>query len=127
MKIEFGINPNCSETVYRFKKIYMEKIPRTILEEGWYEPTDDYSQMRPNRDEVCIYFYQTGGYKLLEALEYAQIPYDTQQFMADPEDYPQWKPLAMRPGEKELGDYGGSGGFYRRKKYGSSKRNKSKL
>ena len=124
MEIEYGINPNCSETVYRFKKEYLDKIPQSIIARGWHEPERSYSQMMPNKDEICVYFYQSGGDDLLEALENAKIPYDTQQFMVDSDEYPQWKNLALRPKEKKLSQYGGNGDFYRRKKYGNTKRNK---
>ena len=123
MIIEYGINPNCSETVFRFKKEYLDKVPKSLLERSEDVPTDEYSQMRPNKNEICAYFYQSDGYNLLKFLEENKIPYDTQQFMNSPGKFPQWELLNMRRNERKLSTYGGSGDFYRRKKYGHGKRN----
>lgn len=129
MIIERGINSNCSETVYRFNIKYLDFIPESIIKTGSFSPMIDYSQMRPiNRKEICIYYYQQGGYELLEWLEESETPYDTQQFVADSDDYGKiWDPLQMRDNEKEESHWGGSGTFYRRKSYDYRKWNKPKL
>ena len=122
MIIEYGIQPNCSETVYRFNRRYLVGMPEKFLKRAMLVPVIGYSQMLPNEKEVCLYHYQSDNPCLMKWLEKNKIPYDTQQFEADSNDVGGiWKKLKMRKCEKEQEADGGSGSFYRRKPYKKKK------
>ena len=119
MEIELGMQPNCSETVYRFSDQYKKWVEDTIkyLKPHHLEPTLGYSQMRPGQDEVCYYFYQTGGEELRKLLEKNKIIYDSQCPFGDA--FEEWEEIEPNKLEKEELSSGGSGQFYRRKPYGN--------
>ena len=86
MDIELSLNPNCSESVYRFEKADIRKLPvglRSIkrlleLPGAWHKPEQaySYSKLRPETEEqVCIYFCQTDCGELEQALIDAGINY----------------------------------------------------
>ncbi len=88
MQVKTGINPNCSETVYRLKKVDWEKH-KSDLEDalssgfgtGSLTPVEGYSHLRPGSDEICVYYYQTFGGDFMSKLEELEIPYDSQQWL----------------------------------------------
>jgi len=122
MQIEYGINPNCSETVFRIPKMYVNCIPEEVIAKDSIEyhlyRTDGYSQMLPTEDTVCLYFYQSWNYSLMQWLEENKIPYDIQAPFYGGED-PNLKPIEPTEKEKQMLRDGGNGEFYRRKPYGN--------
>jgi hypothetical protein len=122
MIIESGINPNCSETVFRIPKEYKEIAElNNSLDNLWTEPVDGYSQMRPTKDTICYYFYQTSGWDFHRFLEENKIPYEAQAPFGDPDgEYKDvWEKIELTPEENALGSDGGSGDCYKRKPYGN--------
>jgi len=93
MKIERGIVANCSETVYRLSKTDWDKNKEVLIPVlhgefgnrrgfiGSLIPVEGYSQLRPAKDEICVYYYQTFGGSFMDKLEELEIPYDTQQWL----------------------------------------------
>jgi len=90
MIFEFSLNPNCSETVYRFRKVDTSKLPggikfinKIMKKGGSFRPIEEvsgdgysYSNLRPGSDaDICIYFYQTDCEELESALIKAKINY----------------------------------------------------
>ena len=114
MIIEKGINPNCSEIVYRFKEEYLHNLPISILEKSNSMGTPEFSQMLPTKNTICLYYYQVGGEDLLAWLESNKIEYDVQHFT---EDSPNWVRIKPTKEESKLPHKGGSGPFYRRIPY----------
>ena len=115
MKTEFGIQANCSETVFRFKGEYLQDIPENCLDWGSQHMTLGYSQMLPTEDTICLYFYQTGGERLQKWLEENKIEYDIQAFMGVEEN--NFIPIPMTEKEKAESGEGGSAEFLRRIPY----------
>ncbi len=103
MIIEFSLNPNCSETVYRFKKVDIKKLPGgmrfidRMVKKYWGDlrPIEDimgtdvfiesaitgeYSTLRPtDESEICVFFYQTSCDRLEEELLKKKIPYKVEK------------------------------------------------
>ena len=119
MKKEYGINPNCSESVIRLFKVDYDAIPPDIKSNWWAmsEPTEGYSHMRPLPGTHCIYFYQMSvDPDLIKWLEEKKIPYDLEAPFQ--EQHPDWEQLEpSEQDEKETEKDGGGGLFYRRKPY----------
>lgn len=122
MEIFKGINPNCSETVFRIPLCYKDMIPKEAVTWGSYEPTHGYSQMRPTDKTFCLYYYQTGGGQLQKWLEDNEIEYDIQRPFGDTDEL--LVPIEKNEEEKLEAVDGGSGEFYRRIPYrGNRNRN----
>jgi hypothetical protein len=122
MEIELGINPNCSETVFRISSKYKDMVPEEALSWGSLEPTEGYSQMRPTDGTFCVYYYQTGGAQLQRWLEENEIEYDIQRPFGDNDE--DLVPIEPNDYEKEQAVDGGSGEFMRRIPYrGNRNRN----
>jgi hypothetical protein len=93
MIIEFSLNPNCSESVYRFKKEDISKLPYSFdsIEKilmmcggASIEAVSGYSSLRPeNEDQICIYFYQTACPELESVLINAEIDYKAEKPFTD--------------------------------------------
>ena len=119
MKIEYGCQPNCSETVIRLKQEDYNKIPPDLMSKWWSmsEPSEGYSSMRPLKDTQCVYFYQMGGNELIDWLEEKKLGYDIEAPFAP--ERKEWEPLEPTEDEKEIASEsdGGGGDFYRRLPY----------
>ena len=117
MKIENGINPNCSETVIRINEEDALQISPELMSKWWSmsEPTEGYSHMRPIPGTRCFYFYQTCGDELIKWCEDNKIGYDIEAPFG--EQQPEWEEIEPNEEEKELPRDGGGGFFYRRKPY----------
>ena len=116
MRVKTGINPNCSETVYRLKKVDWEKH-KSDLEDvirngfgGNLTPVGEYSSLRPGSDEICVYYYQTFGGDFISKLEELEIPYDSEQWLT----HFDWESADARY-DKLSGDE--DEGIFRRKPY----------
>lgn len=103
MIIEYSISPNCSESVYRFKKVDIKKLPggmkfiNRMVKKYWGDlcPIEDitgeepfitnailgeYSTLRPDNDsDICVYFYQTSCDRLEKELLKKKIPYKAEK------------------------------------------------
>ena len=115
MRIEQGVQVNCSETVFRFDEKYLDQVPKEYLGWGSMHMTEGYSQMLPIPGTVCIYYYQSGGHELQSWLEKNKIQYDLQNFMSVEEE--NFVPISMSDQEKLMDDEGGSAEFLRRIPY----------
>lgn len=95
-----SLNPNCSETVYRFKRDDIEYLPggmefiERMIDNYWgsLEPVPGYSSLRPRNDtDICVYFYQTSCGELENALLSRNIKYKAEKpFTSDintPEEF----------------------------------------
>jgi hypothetical protein len=107
MIIEFSINPNCSESVYRFGKVDIKKLPggmkfiNRMMKKYWgdlrpieeivgtdsiieYAVQGEYSTLRPENDsDICVYFYQTSCEELEQELLERKIPYKAEKPFTD--------------------------------------------
>jgi hypothetical protein len=117
MKIEYGCQPNCSETVIRLFQVDYDSLPPDVKSNTWGfdEPTAGYSSMMPLPGTKCVYYYQTTGHELQEWLEQQKIPYDIEAPFQ--EQHPDWDLLEPTEEEKQSERDGGGGSFYRRKPY----------
>ena len=114
--IEIGIQPSCSETVYRIPAEY-KHLADVVVGLNNSDPTEGYSQMRPTKDTVCYYFYQSDNRKLCDMLEEFEIPYDIQSPFGNEDEH--WIPIKLSEIEKLEKSDGGSGQFYTRMPYGN--------
>ena len=88
MIIEYSLNPNCSESVYRFKKADIDNLPGgknfiiQIMKNhlGSFHPVEGYSELRPRDDsDLCLYFYQTSCEELEQELISSGIAYKAEK------------------------------------------------
>ena len=113
MIIEFSLNPNCSESVYRFKKVDIDKLPggmkfiNKMIKKYWgdFRPIEDitgtdmiienaslgeYSTLRPEDDsDICVYFYQTSCEEFENALLDSGIDYKAEKPFTSGVDTPE--------------------------------------
>ena len=121
MKMEQGIQSNCSESVYMlskkdFKKHFIALKSIITSEWGSFEPVEGYSSLRPTKDDICIYFYQTFGGGVLQYLEENKILYDTEQWLTFFYDNKELVEKFDKIGQT-TGQVGGGGEIFRRKPY----------
>jgi len=96
MNIEFSLNPNCSESVYRFNKSDIKRLPEKLnsikkllklngaslkpIEECGFSMFGSYSKLRAkNKEQICIYFYQTDCPELEISLIDSKIDYKAEK------------------------------------------------
>ena len=81
MEIEKGLNPNCSETVYRFNQNILDEY-RSEIENMCGSMT-----FEPEHKQIAMHYEQSFGQEMMDFLEEKKIPYSTDQWLCTFDQY----------------------------------------